>query len=168
MAVVQHLDHAARGTLRTLVTDYRFPFVGGLLAIGSGLPLLVGHRIARRQEQRSEALASDFWKRVASLAPIVSGGLVAYQLTYAPGLEWLDASIRYSDETGSAAFFVPVLPVVQVLTITVGLLVTLGLASRSSLHGDSLPWRARLGRERKLVLSAALYWAGLLALMLTA
>ncbi len=168
MTIVQHLDHIATDRLAALLTEQRFWFVGSILALGCSLPLFLGVRRGIACDAMGEESAARHWRRVVALAPTVAAGLVAFQLTYAPGLAWLNATLTYNSGLDAESISVPLLSLLQVGVMTGGLGITTILASRCSRRGKDLSWIRRLQRERVLLVGAALYWAVLLGMMLAA
>ena len=160
ITVIQHVEH---GSYATVLAAHRLLLVAAILGVCTALPLLLARSPARAAARRGEPAQARFWNRVAAFAPVMSAGLVAYQLAYVPGLE----GVRLSLTAGGPGVTVTLLAILRVGIVLAGLLATLVILWRVNRRGrdqGAPPTR----RVRRASLGAAVaYGALLLLLMLT-
>jgi transcriptional regulator with AAA-type ATPase domain len=160
ITVIQHVEH---GSYATVLAAHRLLLVAAILGACTALPLLLARSPARAAARRGEPAQARFWNRVAAFAPVMSAGLVAYQLAYVPGLE----GVRLSLTAGGPGVTVTLLAILRVGIVLAGLLATLVILWRVNRRGrdqGAPPTR----RVRRASFGAAVaYGALLLLLMLT-
>jgi transcriptional regulator with AAA-type ATPase domain/polyferredoxin len=140
MAILQFLDRTALPGAPGFLARHRALLAIALLSVSTAIPL-----VAVRLVQRSLALNAEpgaiagLWSRVATLAPIAATGLLAYQIEYLPGLEWMTASIRWGAPGSETApsLSVPVLAIVRAVLLAAGLVTTAALLWRITRAGDA-------------------------------
>ncbi|OGG45203.1 MAG: hypothetical protein A3F84_07490 [Candidatus Handelsmanbacteria bacterium RIFCSPLOWO2_12_FULL_64_10] len=128
--LIQYWERQPYGPLSRLLNERRFVFVTGVLALSAALPLLSLWLATRRLRRSPDpAIAAQFWRKVAAWAPLVTAGFVCYQLSFALGLDSLQATLGYqpldSGATRSVSF--SLLSVAWFGVLSAGLAVTAGV-----------------------------------------
>jgi transcriptional regulator with AAA-type ATPase domain len=125
LLLIQAVESGGALGLGGLFASHKVAFISLAMVLSSGAALAIGYAAESRIGNESAENGEYFWRGVFALAPLITGGFVAYQLGYGLGLA--DVSLTLSlpaPGAGDWSFSFRVLPLLRAAALTVGLCVT--------------------------------------------
>jgi transcriptional regulator with GAF, ATPase, and Fis domain/polyferredoxin len=168
MSWIQFLDRSPSGFLPVELESHRVLLVTLVMIVMAFLPVLLLFLWERRRSSApsTDGRAEERVRRIRAFVPLLTCGLIAFQLGSIPGMEWLNASLTYHGRDAESAWIsLPMLPLLQVAILSLGLTLTLFVLwkLKSGSHGDRTG--SRPANDRASLLGAAAYWALLVVLL---
>jgi ferredoxin len=125
--LIQSWEMRPDGPLQGLAAIQRFLLLTGMLSACAGVPLALLWLASPRSGMAGDAAAEErFWRKALAWLPLVTAGLVCYQLGFAPWLPDLRVGLALAPRSGAGlrSFSVSALDLLRYGTISAGLLTT--------------------------------------------
>jgi len=168
MSLIQYLDGRPPGFLPLYLEKSRVLLVTLVMILTAFVPVLLLSLWERSfaGSSSSGGDSSELALSIRAFVPLLTCGLIAYQLGAIPGLEWLRASLEFGGQEGAVSWIsLPMLSLVRAAILSLGLALTLvtfwKLKTRCRPSGSG----GSPGSHRISGLVAVGYWALLVAVL---